>query len=273
MDDRLKKAFGEIRAEKELKETTKNYIAYTLEKKHTKHAFPTKHIIPAAAFCFLLLLGIYGFGTFFIPVSTISVDINPSVELGLNRFDKVISVHAFNDDGKALADTLDVQYMNYTDAIHSILEAASDGQDSGKDPIVSITVVSSQDDTANKLMEGVQECTSGQENVYCYASSPEEVEQAHSLGLSYGKYRAFLELQELDPSITTEEIQGMTMREIRDMINGLSDAHTSESSGQTTETGNGHGDGNGQNSGNGQGSGNGQNSGNGQGSRQHKGQA
>lgn len=44
---------------------------------------------------------------------------------------------------------------------------------------------------------------------------------AHEAGLSCGKYRAFLELQLLDPDITPEAVQGMTMREIRELIESL----------------------------------------------------
>ena len=45
---------------------------------------------------------------------------------------------------------------------------------------------------------------------------------AHKEGLSYGKYRAFLELQKLEPGITPEEIRGMSMREIRERISAES---------------------------------------------------
>ena len=48
------------------------------------------------------------------------------------------------------------------------------------------------------------------------------MEAAHDCGLSYGKYRAYLELAALDPTVTPEEVQGMTMREIRDRIAALS---------------------------------------------------
>ena len=47
------------------------------------------------------------------------------------------------------------------------------------------------------------------------------LDQAHELGMSCGKYRAFLQLQELDPTITPEQVQNMTMREIRDLLNQL----------------------------------------------------
>lgn len=118
-------------------------------------------------------------------------------------------------------------------------------------------------------MEGVQSCTSGQNNVYCYASRLEEVEAAHSAGLSYGKYRAFLELQEIDPSISTDDVQGMTMREIRNLIESYSDNEentvtNSNSSRNNSNNRNGQDNGNGKYQGNGQGSGNNKNQGTGQ---------
>ncbi len=38
-----------------------------------------------------------------------------------------------------------------------------------------------------------------------------------------GKYRAFLQLQALDPAITEEDMQGLTMCQIWDMIDGLTE--------------------------------------------------
>ena len=45
--------------------------------------------------------------------------------------------------------------------------------------------------------------------------------QLHA-GLSCGKYRAFLELQRLDPDATVEEVRGMTMGELLRRIESLS---------------------------------------------------
>ena len=56
----------------------------------------------------LLTVTLWG-GTwlYFTPTMEISVDINPSIELGVNRFDRVISVDGYNEDGQALAQLLD----------------------------------------------------------------------------------------------------------------------------------------------------------------------
>ena len=63
----------------------------------------------------------------------------------------------------------------------------------------------------------MESCVAGHQNAYCYSADSKEVAPAHGHGMSCGKYRAFLELQKLCPDITPEEIQNMTMREIRDL--------------------------------------------------------
>ena len=40
-------------------------------------------------------------------------------------------------------------------------------------------------------------------------------------GLTLGKYRAYLALHDLDPTVTPEEVQNLTMAEIRDRIQAL----------------------------------------------------
>lgn len=109
--------------------------------------------------------------------------------------------------------------------------------------ILTIAVVGENENQTAQILSSVQSCTAGEKNAYCYSAAPEEVEEAHKLGLSYGKYRAFLELQELDPSITAEEIQNMSMREIRNMIQSLTDGDGA--SADRTETGSGYGRGHG----------------------------
>lgn len=65
--------------------------------------------------------------------------------------------------------------------------------------------------------------------------------RAHEAGLSYGKYMAYLELKELDPDIAPEDVQGMTMREIRDRIGQLSgNAELSDIDGSGQESGGHH---------------------------------
>lgn len=57
---------------------------------------------------------------------------------------------------------------------------------------------------------------------HSYGSGNGSAHGAHEAGLSFGKYRAYLELKELDPEITPDDIRDLSMREIQDMIDSLS---------------------------------------------------
>ena len=41
------------------------------------------------------------------------------------------------------------------------------------------------------------------------------------MGLSYGKYRLLLEIQELDPSVTADDVRDLSMREMLDLLESL----------------------------------------------------
>lgn len=112
------------------------------------------------------------------------------------------------------------------------------------DGVMSLAVVGDNEKQCGRLLSGLQRCTAGQGNAYCYSASEEELEEAHSLGLSYGKYRAYLELVELGSDISPREISAMSMREIRDMIGSLS-GETASGSSQIHVPGSGQGQGQG----------------------------
>ena len=79
------------------------------------------------------------------------------------------------------------------------------------------------------------------QNVECSGAGSEEHHAAQEAGVSMGKYRAFLRLQELDPSITLDQVMDLSMGELHDWIHSFGqDGAQSGSNGQ----GYGHGHGN-----------------------------
>ena len=220
MDDKLREAFDQIKAENELKQKTKDFImektrGYTRVKLVNYRRF-------ASAFVCIALLLMGARWLYFTPTVEISIDINPSIELGVNRFDRVVSLESYNDDGKSLVDSLNVKFMNYSDAVNQIIESEDIVSLLSNDEVMTIAVIGWETEQFEEIFSTMQSCTVGKRNVYCYSAQGEEVEDAHKAGLSYGKYKAFLEVQELDPNITVSEIQHMTMREIRKLIDELS---------------------------------------------------
>lgn len=246
MNERIKNAFDSIKAEDELKEKTLDYIAAKADA-HPRRSFPAARLVPMLACLVLVILA--GGWAWFSPSATISVDINPSLELGVNRFDKVVYVIGWNDDGRELASSLDLKYMDYDKALEQIMDSEEISSLLSGDGVMTVAVVGDNETQCGRLLSGVRSCTAGQGNAYCYSASAEELEEAHKLGLSYGKYRAFLELLELDPDISPQQVNSMTMREIWDTIESLSGGKQSLPSGQNTHTpgsGQGMGQGNGQ---------------------------
>lgn len=228
LNGKLKEIFNQVQAEEELKDNAKVFV----EKKtqgYTRVKSSKRRYRICAAVCACLLCMLVGRRwLYFTPTAEISIDINPSLELSINRFDRVISVDGYNDDGRALAAALDVKFMNYADAIERILVDKSVVVLLSNNEVMTITVTGPDEIQSSKILSDVEACTAKHKNAHCYFANAEEVAAAHELGLSYGKYRAYLEIQTLDPNISPETVQGMTMREIRDLIDSLSTDNGSE---------------------------------------------
>lgn len=221
MNDLLKQALDQVQAEQALKEKTRTFLYEKTNGYSTARTVPYRPLLSAAA-CLLLLLCLGMWKAYFTPVSVISIDINPSLELELNRFDRVLSVQGYNEDGQALAQTLDVRFLNYQDAMEQILSSQMVTDCLERNELLSIAVVDDDAQRQQTLLAGVQSCAAGHGQAHCYAADGQQLEDARHAGLSYGKYQAYLELLALDPDITLQQVQGMTMREIRERIAALS---------------------------------------------------
>lgn len=225
MREEIQAAFDSVHAEPQLKAAARAVVAKRAGRR-APAARPVRWALATAVCAAVLVLG--GRWLYFTPATQISIDINPSLELGVNRLDRVISVEGRNEDGTALAQTLDLTNLTYTDAVETILQTDTVQNLLADDALLEIGVIGDDEARCARMLAGVQACTDGQKNTHCYRAGTQEVEEAHDCGLSYGKYRAYRELAALDPTVTPEEVQGMTMREIRDRIAALSGTASTE---------------------------------------------
>ena len=236
MNETWKKAFDQIHAEPELKEHTRAYLKEKVYRTSARHASHIRRLAAASVFClFLCAAGVCYL--FFAPVTYISVDINPSLELGLHCFRRIISVEGYNDDGASLADSLDLKYLDYMDALDRILKSDTIETLLAGDNVLSLTVAGESETQNQEVLQDMETSVSGYSNVHCHSGDMEEVHEAHSCGMSFGKYQAFLILQELDPSVTSEDVQDLSMHEIWSRIRQLSgDSSDSSDTGGTEDT-------------------------------------
>ena len=84
---------------------------------------------------------IAGYRFYFTSTSVISIDINPSVELDINCFGRVISVVSYNDDGSELKKSTNVRFLDYKDALIRILNDKDISELLTQDEILSVVVI------------------------------------------------------------------------------------------------------------------------------------
>ena len=95
MTNKVHDAFDHIQANKNLKESTKKFLSGKRRKRRWDvYSLAFQRIFAVVCMVLVAAAGIKGYSWVQTPVSYVSIDINPSIELELNRFDKVVTVTA-----------------------------------------------------------------------------------------------------------------------------------------------------------------------------------
>lgn len=235
MHEQLKHALDQVHAQEELKRKTEIYVLAKAQELSKKKQYPVRRWAVAAACFAVVLAGVGGYQVYFTPTSAISIDVNPSMEMEINRFDRVIGVQTYGED-IPWQEMPKLQYLDYADAVEQLLDWDVMAPYLQEEDMMSISVIGKDEAQQDEMLSRIETCTQGK-NVTCHAGNAELVEDAHHAGMSFGKYQVFLELQELDTGITVEEVQDMTMRQLRERLAAL----TQDNAAQAQEAGRGGG--------------------------------
>ena len=219
MDNQIKQAFDAIQAPERLQRTTKA----ALRKKtfdYGRNVYRIRqHRRRLAGAMLSLVLVLSGTGLWFLPSASISVDINPSVELKVNALDRVISLEGKNSDGIQLVKDLDVVGMTYDDAMQRLLlsEGLEPFLENGSQ--ITITVAGGGTDAHAEQMLSKVLCRAynitGEENVlYCQVDW-ETVKAAREVNLCIPRYLAWQNLRKTDPTVTPEDVREIPKEKIR----------------------------------------------------------
>lgn len=219
MDNQIKEAFDSIQTPERLKRTTKA----ALRKKTFDYGRNVlrlrQHRQRLAGMLASLVLVLTGSGLWFWPSASISVDINPSMELKVNALDRVIALEGRNSDGAAVVKDLDVVGMAYDDAMQRLLLSEglepylTDGSQ------ITITVAGGGTDAHAEQMLSRVLCRAyniaNKENVlYCQVDW-ETVKAAREVNLCIPRYLAWQNLLKTNPAITPEDVREIPKDRIR----------------------------------------------------------
>lgn len=240
----FKEYLNKVKAEDELKEKTIKYIRMEAnkinQKDNTKRnskeyfgkgIFGMKKL--AGALLSVAILGIIALGGFNIynnPVAYISMDINPSVELGLNFMDRVVSLEGVNKDGRELITEIEFKNMTAEEAVQRLVEEADNKgyfEEDGSS-VVALTTFAKNEKNAEKIEARIQDRVKELINaktmnyvVYADHANLELRSEAEKYDISPGKYRLILMLQNLDSNIEVSEYQDASVKEIMFKIHEL----------------------------------------------------
>lgn len=242
--------------------TSKGQGSATPQKRRKALHFTKGGRIAAIAACLALVAClIAGAVDFLRPVAYVGIDVNPSVELTLNRFDIVVGTHALNDDGQQALDEAPCMWRPFDDAARELDGAMR--AIAGEGAVVEVSIDCDNENRYAALAAQSNDCFGRNGETHCNRTSAEERQAAHDSGMGVAKYRAYQELQEAGVDISAGKCASMSMRELRDLLaeNGIAedeekDGHTSMGYGRGRGDHNGNGAG-GHDHGSGSGNGNG----------------
>ena len=217
MKNDIREAFDAVYADERLMRQTKAYLRKaTLDYGRDTQRRRQRQMRLASCTAALVLL-VVSAGMWLLPVTSIDLDINPSLELRVNSFGRVTRLKGLNTDGLALVEELDVKGLPYDEAMQRILISEELEPYLENESLISITVVGKDESLAEEMLSKVvcrAYAIAEEDNVYYCQTDPETARAARSVGLCVLRYQVWQQLKESDPSITVEAVAMMPKAEI-----------------------------------------------------------
>lgn len=184
---------------------------------------PIVQRMAAVAAIFIIVLG-FGLYSYYSPYSYISMDINPSVEIVLNRYERVLDVQPLNDDGKIIVNQ---QYKFMHKQVDEVISQLIDNAHqknylkNGIDNEIFITVSAPKAKVAQKIGQYVQEYAAAEvtqnhieANIAVESVTIQKHIQASKEHISAGKLLLLEQLQQVLPTATIDDIKGKSVKDI-----------------------------------------------------------
>ena len=157
-------------------------------------------------------------------VTYVSVDVNPSIELALNRFDWVVSSTSYNVEGASTLEKLKLRWLPVEDALRAVISSPEMAQHL-EDGTVMVAMSSSEEksNTNSKLAGAMRALKDdlGQAN-FIYSNADWSMrEDAEKSGVSVGKMALAQQIQTHDPEAETDELLQHSTGELIEMLKEL----------------------------------------------------
>lgn len=214
-------------------------------KKRSSHLTKKISAFAASAAAFAILgTGVWAYAS---PYTYVSVDVNPSIEFSVNRFDRVIDVTAVNDDGDDILEDIslnDLKNETISNALVNTIEQISEAGyfDSETEGGIVITTSSSDmtkaEELATDLAQDVEQKTAQNGDsleIEVFSVNQERVEKAKELGVTPGKLNLVEKLQAASGNSASVNLEEWLDKPVKDIMKATKEYKTSIKSTLDTE--------------------------------------
>ena len=237
----IRTAFDKVTADEKLKENAKRQViaemgkimdegdSNNLDSKIADDFVPKKPkkkhrvLYPvAASLALFIAIGFFSIDYYYTEASYVDMDVNPSIELKLNNFDRVIGSSAYNDEGEKILEEVNVNNKKVEKAIDLLLKEMDEEGYIVDDGLITLAFQTNDKAKENSLLNSIKGldivAIIGHESnseLEVYSVDEKTKMEAHELGLSCGKYLAYTELKEVAPETTPAECKNHSIQEIK----------------------------------------------------------
>lgn len=194
-----------------------------------------KYIAAAACFFMFCITGIAGRHIYYTPESYIYMDINPSIRLDINHFERVIAVVPLNEDASSLLTARPVKSSDAGECINTIVEACRENNYiSEKNTDVEIEIMTNKAKLRSKVGKACDDLKNSGLAVEVSDVSKEDCKRAIELKVSPKRLEALEDYSKTfggDIDAAEKELSGISNKEIyRKIENGSNESAQPEPS-------------------------------------------
>lgn len=208
-------------------------IEYSTEQVITnkwKPAFWFSSVAVAAIVLVILVLSYFQPFYSSIPYMYVDIDINPSLELGLDKSNKIVKYQSLNSDAETLIDKLILDGLNLEEGLKRVLEKSSKHGfitlEKGNVVLISACVNPDIEDkrTADKNIEILlnsithMDLTTYNSNVKVIKATPEDRKAAKEINISMGRYKLYKKAQDSKIKLSLEQAKNNKVSDILEKV-------------------------------------------------------
>lgn len=185
-------------------------------------------LFPVAAACiFVVVAVVFGFtyyGNNYAVESVIDIDVNPSIEISINKKDKVLDVVAMNEDGKAILDGMDLKKSDVKVAVNALIGSmVQKGYVVNEESGILVTVQNDDLKKAERIRSEIVtniDKSLDKHNIKAtilnqtVTDSADAKKFAEENSISVGKATFIKKLVEKDSSLVAEDLADMSIKDI-----------------------------------------------------------